>query len=278
MTELFAVVNGINACYEIHGEGYPLMLIHGYGGTKEGWFTQVPALSEEFKVITPDNRGAGGSDHPNIPYTMEMYADDINGLMEYLKIEKAHVIGASLGGMIVQNFILKYPNRVNKFVLINTFPGFPNQQGLEMYKNSQIQYFKELKENPIVAFFKAARQGFTREYRKMMEENPKRRFYDLWSAEDIINGNLEHAYTPQDTINGANAIAGHNTLDRLHEIKSETLVLCAEKDRIANMTTNKKIHERIPNSVFKIIKDAGHNSPFEKAPEVNKVLLDFLKN
>lgn len=127
MTELFAAVNGIKICYEIHGVGYPVILIHGYGGTKEEWLVQVGALSTHFKVITFDSRGAGKSDRPNLPYTMDMFADDINSLLEFLEIEKGHVIAQSLGGMIAQNFVLKYPERVNKLVLINSWPGFPNE-------------------------------------------------------------------------------------------------------------------------------------------------------
>ena len=176
MTELFAEVNGINICYEIHGDGYPVILVHGWGCTKDEWFVHIDALAKLFKLITFDNRGAGKSDKPNTPYTMDMYADDINGLLEFLKIEKAHVIGLSLGGMIVQNFILKYPERVNKLVLINTWPGFPDPKGPEMYKEGKITYFQELKKDPLKTFLKSAKGGFSRDFWKMMAENPKRNF------------------------------------------------------------------------------------------------------
>lgn len=277
MTELFAEVNGIKICYEIHGEGYPVLLVHGYGGKKEEWLPQVGALSKHFKVITFDNRGAGKSERPNIPYTMDMYADDINELLKFLKIEKTHVIGQSLGGMIVQNFVLKYPELVNKLVLINTWPGFPNKQGYEMYRDGQITYFKELKKDPLKTYLKEIKRSFSREFWKTMAENPKKKFHGLWSVEDIVKRDLTNPPTPQDSINAAYAIAGHNTLDRLHEIKSETLVLCGEKDRISPNSVNEKMHQRIPNSIFKIIKDARHSLPLEKAPEVNQILLDFLK-
>ena len=96
----FADVNGIKICYEIHGDGYPVILVHGFGSKKEAWVAQTSPLAEYFKVITFDNRGAGKSDRPDGPYTMEIYADDIRGLMDFLKIEKAHVLGWSLGGML----------------------------------------------------------------------------------------------------------------------------------------------------------------------------------
>ena len=277
MTELFADVNGIKICYEIHGEGHPLILVHGWGGTKEGWLVHIDALSKHFKVITLDNRGAGKSDHPNIPYTMDMYTDDINGLLEFLNIEKTHVVGSSLGGMIVLNFILKYPERVNKLVLINTWPGFPNEQGPEMYKENKITYFEELEKDPLNTFIKSAKSSFSREFWKMMAEDPKRKFFDLWSVEELIERELKNRYTPQDNENAANAVKGHNVSDRLDEIKSETLILCGAKDRIAPVSVNEKMHEKISNSTLRVIKDARHNLPLEKTPEVNQILVDFLK-
>jgi len=277
MTELFAEVNGIRICYEMHGEGNPLILVHGWGGTKEGWFVHIDALSKHFRVITFDNRGAGKSDHPNIPYTMDMYADDIYGLLEFLKIEKTHIIGASLGGMIVLNFILKYPDKVNKVVLMNTWPGFPNEQGPEIYKESKITYYKELEKDPLNTFLKSTKSSFSREFWKKMVENPKRKFFDLWSVEDLIERDLKSQYTPQDNENAAYAVKGHNVQDRLHEIKSETLILCGAKDRIAPLSVNKKMLEKIPNSTLKVIEDARHSLPLEKTPEVNNILVDFLK-
>ena len=107
MKEAYALVNNINVCYEIHGDGDPVLLIHGFGGKKESWIAQTNPLSKYFKVIRFDNRGAGKSDRPDGPYTMEIFADDINGLLDFLEIKKTHIIGWSLGGMIVQKFHFK---------------------------------------------------------------------------------------------------------------------------------------------------------------------------
>ncbi len=277
MTELYAEVNGIKICYEIHGEGEPLILVHGWGASKDGWFTQVGALSKYFKVIIFDNRGAGKSSKPNYPYTMDMYADDINGLLEYLNIEKTHLLGESLGGMIALNFILKYPRRVNKFIIINTFPGFPNEQGPEMYSQGKIAYSEELKKDPLHAFLKSAKASYSREFFKKMQEDPKKKFFGLWSVEDLVNIDLANPSTPEDNNNAASAVKGHNVTGRLHEIKSETLLICGEKDRIATLSVQTNIHEQIPNSVFKVIKDARHGVSKEKAPEVNETIIDFLK-
>lgn len=274
----FAKLKNIKIYYEIYGEDndHPVILIHGFGGNRTEWTAQIGALSEKFKAILFDNRGAGKSDRPNIPYTMEIYSDDIAGLMAFLKINKAHIIGASLGGMIAQNFVLKYPEKVNKLVLINTFPGFPNQQALELFKNGLINKYHAKLKDPTKTFFNTAKNGFTRNFIKLMKEDPKRRFYNIFSAEDIIQNSITDLVKPQDIENAAKAISKHNVINRLHEIKNPTLVLCAEKDRISPKIINQKIHDKIPNSSFQVIKDAGHDSKLEKALVINKAILDFL--
>ena len=113
MTEQYADVNGIKICYEIHGKGYPIIFIHGYGAKKETWIAQIGALSEKFKVIILDLRGTGKSDRPNMLYTMDLFVDDVKALMDFLNIKKAHMAGRSMGGMIAQHLVLKYPKSVS---------------------------------------------------------------------------------------------------------------------------------------------------------------------
>ncbi|MHA1488442.1 MAG: alpha/beta fold hydrolase [Promethearchaeota archaeon] len=279
MSNLFADVNGIKICYEIRGEGETLILIHGFGVKKEVYVAQFGFLSENFRVIRFDNRGAGKSDRPNEPYTMEMFADDINGLMDYLKIEKAHVLGWSLGGMIAQHFVIKYPNRVNKLILINTMAQWPSEKsGLEMYKNSQITKYEAKLIDPVKTFFDGAGFSFSRKFKKMMQEDPKKKFHGLFSAEDLIRESTIDPSTPQDIINQVNALAHHDVLDKLGAIKNKTLIICADKDKQMPKAVNVKIHENIPNSILKVIEGAGHDSPLERAPEVNQIIIEFLKD
>ncbi|MFW9784448.1 MAG: alpha/beta fold hydrolase [Candidatus Heimdallarchaeota archaeon] len=280
MPDLFADVNGIKICYEIHGkeEFYPLILVHGYGGKKSEWKAQAKALSKKYKVITLDLRGAGKSDRPNMPYTMKMYSDDIKSLLEFLKIEKTHIAGFSLGGMVVQHFVLNYPEIVNKIILINTNPGFHNKEALNLFVKGKIERYNIRIKDPVKAFQHGARYYFSRKFWRMMEEDPKRKFYGIFSAEDLIKDSAEDISTPQDIINGAHAIAEHYTHDLLYKITHKTLILCAEKDRLSPILVNKKLHELLPNSILKVIKEAGHSSIFEKAPEVNQIILEFLES
>ena len=278
MVEKFADVNGIKICYDIHGKGYPVILIHGFGSKKESFMAQIPVLSQKFKIISFDNRGAGKSDRPDIPYTMEMFADDIRGLMDFLNIEKAHCIGFSLGGTILQNFVLKYPERVNKLVLINSISKVPEGYGPEMFINSQLKGLELLKQDPVSAFWHGAKTGFYIKFRKEMEATPKKKFYGLWSVEDLIKNSIKDLPTTQDIINQSNALFKTITLNDLSKIKNPTLLLAASHDRLTSSNTMAEMHKVIPNSTLETIDKAGHNSPHSKAPEINKNIIEFLKN
>jgi len=169
MVEQFVEINKVKICYQVQGEGYPVVLIHGFGSKKESFMAQVPALSQEFKVISFDNRGSGKSGRPNIPYTMEMFVDDIKALLDYLTIDKVHLIGLSLGGMIGLNYVLKHPNTVNKLVLINTLAQFPNDFDPETYINSKIEALELAKKDPELSFWESTRFGFYPKFRKKMK-------------------------------------------------------------------------------------------------------------
>ncbi|NVM34734.1 MAG: alpha/beta hydrolase [Candidatus Lokiarchaeota archaeon] len=279
MTELFADVNGIKICYEVQGDGDPVVLIHGFGVKKEQWIGQFGPLSEHFKVIRLDNRGAGKSDRPNEPYTMEIFAEDVKGLLDFLKIEKAHIIGWSTGGMMAQHFAINFPSSVNKLILINTIDAWPaDKSGLEVYKNAQIARYESRLKDPEQAFFETSKMGYSRPFIKLMKEDLKKKFHGLFSAEDLIKDSIINPATPQDITNQANALGNHNVTEKLHLIKAETLVICADKDRQMPKAVNFKLHEGIPNSKFVVIEGASHESPQEKAPEVNEKIIEFLKD
>lgn len=278
MTDLFAEVNGIRMCYEIKGEGDPVLLVHGLGSKKESWIAQFKPLSEYFKVIRFDNRGAGKSDRPKGEYSMELFADDINGLMNYLKIDKAHIIGWSLGGMIVQNFVIKYPERVNKMVLINTNYGTPDESGAEAYKNMRVANLKAKEKDPEKAFWQSIRTDYHITFRKQLEAEPSKKWYGLWSAEDLIKESMIDPPTIEDIEIQARAVNTHHTLERLSEIKNESLLITSTHDRVMPTSVMKEMHKRIPNSTLKVIDKAGHGSPRSRAPEINKMIIDFLNN
>ncbi len=168
----FADINDIKICYETKGDGYPLILIHGYASKKETWIAQVDTLSEQFKVITYDLRSCGMSSHPDQPYTLDTLVEDLKGLMDFLDIDTAHLGGQSLGGWIIQNFVLKYPKRANKLVIIGSNH---TGDGLNSLKDSYVDLYELRKEDPAVAFWNFIRFVHTIKFRKLLEADLKKK-------------------------------------------------------------------------------------------------------
>ena len=110
-------VGDIEMYYVEAGTGAPLVLIMGFGGDHLAWGFQFQAFAERYRVIAFDNRGAGQTDAPDTPYTTGLMAEDVRGLMDALGIERAHVIGVSMGGMIAQELALHHPDRVRSLHL-----------------------------------------------------------------------------------------------------------------------------------------------------------------
>ncbi|MHA2429789.1 MAG: alpha/beta fold hydrolase [Promethearchaeota archaeon] len=278
MTESYVIINGIKICYEIHGEGYPVVLIHGFGLHKEFWIAQISELAKHFKVISLDNRGSGKSDHPKEPYKLETLADDVKCLLDALGIQKAHVIGWATGAMIAQYLVIQYPLRVNKLVLIAALTKLPvDKSGLEMFKNSQLAFYKEKLKDPENAFFKKMKQRFSRKFYKQLVQEPEEKFHGIFTTSDLMDLVFKDSSQPYDIENRINAIAGLNTIDQTHEIQNVVLVLAAEKDRISPKSVSIELNNKLKRSEL-IVFDGGHYFPLENAPEVNKYIIDFLIN
>jgi len=278
MTEFFADVNGIKVCYEVYGEGDPVVLIHGFGLHKEFWIAQIPELANHFKVISLDNRGSGKSDHPREPYKLETLADDVKCLLDVLNIQKAHVIGWATGAMIAQYLVLQYPMRVNKLVLIAALTKIPiDKSGLEMFKKSQLNFQQDKLRNPENVFFNKMKQRFSRKFYKQLIENQEEKFHGIFNTNDLMDLVFKDTSQTYDIENRINAIAGLNTIDKIHEISNEVLVLAAEKDRISPKSVSIELNNKLRRSKL-ITFGGGHYFPLENAPEVNKSLIDFLKD
>ena len=279
MAEL-ADANGIKISYEIQGkdDGIPLILVSGFALKKEMWIAMAGPLSENFKVITFDNRGCGKSDRPEGPYTLDMFADDIIGLMDYLKVDKANVMGYALGAMIVMHFALKYPDRINKLVLLNTVAKYDNdglvKDGITI--NSKALDFQQ--NAPEKYFMKSAKMAFHRSFIKELELTPDKKFHDLWTVADWVKEYNIDPQTPKDVENQGSAMLGLSLLDKLDQIKAETLVIAGSNNKIHPKPSMEAMHEKLPNSKLEVIARAGDMTYLSRAPEINQLVKDFLKS
>ena len=260
-------VGDINIYYEVHGEGEPLVMIPGTGSTMDGFFRHLPVFAREYQVIVYDPRGAGRSDAPDIPYTTEMMADDLAGLMDAIGINSTHILGASMGGMIAQQFALLYPQRVRSLILACTKFGGPHEIPVDAEILEYWEHPKQL--SPEDSIMQGLRLQMSQEF---IDKNP-----DL--IKQIITRAIESPppVNPQSGMRQVKAILGHNTYDRLPEIKTPTLVIQGDADRMSPVGNARILASRIPNAELVILKKMGHAFIFEAFDESNRIMLDFLR-
>jgi len=256
--------NDVELFYLKEGKGEPLVLISGLG-SKMSWDFQIPFFKEKMMVISLHNRGVGKSSRPNFPYTMDMFVDDIKNLLEHLNIKKKiHLCGISMGGMIVQNYALKYPNSVKSLVLCATAAKHNPKSLIEAQELMQ-NFSPEQKFKTRVAAL------FSRPFKKILRQD--KALYKKLEQEF-----MEDPTTLQDYVNQGAAITGHNTTNDLDKIKQPTLILVGDDDRIIpTLEHSRMLHEKIPNSKLEIILNTGHGFNTEKAEEVNFILWNFIK-
>jgi len=261
-------VNDINIYYETHGEGEALVLIMGYGGSSGQWFRQIPGLSQDYCVVAFDNRGTGQSDKPDIPYTMEMMAGDVAGLLEAIDIDVAHIYGVSMGGMIAQEFALGYPEKVISLILGCTTCGgtrsiMPDAEAMALlFDEERMQQMPpEERTRELVPFL--CNQEF-------IDNNPE--IVEQFIAKTVEHVTPLHGYTRQ-----AEAIMGHDTYDRLPNIKAPTLVIAGDADKIVPFENSKLLASRIPGAELIILEKMGHGFFVEAEEEANKAIMDFLR-
>ncbi len=260
-----ANVNGIEIYYESHGSGEPLLLIMGLGANATGWYAQAPALSEQYRVIAFDNRGAGRSDKPNEPYSMPQLAEDAIGVLDTLGIGSAHVFGMSLGGMIAQELALRNPERVRTLILGATMCGGPRAT----FAGPQlVQQFIGLAGLPLA---QAVEKGLSLLYSDDFIEKNKQR---------LIERALSVAHlTPP--VHGLQrqfmAVVGFNTYERLAVLRVPALVLTGTADKVIPCANSRVLAEAIAGARLTEFDGAGHGFLVERAEEVNAAILDFLK-
>jgi pimeloyl-ACP methyl ester carboxylesterase len=265
-----ALVNGININYRIEGSGEPLVMIMGVASNLKAWYFQTRVLKKQFQLITFDNRGCGESDKITEPYSIRTMADDTAGLMNHLGIEKAHVLGISMGGMIAQELAINYPEKVNKLILGCTCAKRSDPAGISKELPKILGYdgnysYADLQnipvENIVIAMAKLA-----------FNKRINRLFLSIGIKLAVKRMNFSGIS------NQIYAIWKHDTIERLKLIKASTLVITGNADRIINPQSSLVIAKRVPKS--KLVKyDGGSHAFFvEMRKRFNNEVIAFLKN
>jgi pimeloyl-ACP methyl ester carboxylesterase len=253
--------------YEVHGKGVPLVMIQGFAGNHQAWFFQTPVFRKYYKVIIFDNRGIGRTDKSSEPYTIKTMAEDVIGLMDYLNIDKTHVLGLSLGGMVAQEIAISYPERVNKLVLGSTFAGREindvrpeTMKALDIREGSTNIDVKSIDFRKLMNFMVSSAFN-KRLFRMVLVPLSKRSMKSI-----DMNSYLEQMA----------AISDYTTLDRLHLIKAMTLVITGTGDRIISPGASEVIASHIPNAKLVLVKGGSHAFFMEMRGRFNKEVLGFL--
>ncbi|UCG82966.1 MAG: alpha/beta fold hydrolase [Dehalococcoidia bacterium] len=257
-------VGDINMYYEIHGEGEPVLLIMGHSGTTALWGPMIPLLSREYRVIAFDNRGIGYSEAPESPISAKTMADDAAGLMDTLGIDSAHVFGASMGGMIAQELVLNYPEKVLCLILGCTSPG-GSQAPLPDETAAIAGQLADMSQDDLAKMLPA--MFYPPEF---MESNPQ-------AVEETIGWLMEKPIPPWVRVRQTETVVAHDTYERLPQIKAPTLVIGGEKDMLIPPEYQRLLASRIPNAQLVMWHDVGHGFLLQKPHETLNVVLDFLR-
>ncbi len=266
------VKDDIKINYISEGKGEPLVLVHGFGTKLQGWQFQIDYFKNLMRVISLDNRGVGKSSRPDYPYTINMFVEDLHGLLDYLEIkEKIHLCGISMGGMIVQNFALKYPQKLKSLILCAT----SEKLGKGTYK--LIDGLKEIDyltlEEKAFSLFPYI---YSRKFQRKLIEDSK--LFESIKDDIIFITPFRDPTTLKDYENQASAVEKHDTSNLLNKIKIPTLILGANRDRLIPLHHQKSLYEKIPNSTFEILKGNGHAFTIEDPIKVNNLIWKFINS
>jgi 3-oxoadipate enol-lactonase len=260
-----AIINGWSIDYNIYGtaSGLPVVFIHGFPFSQEMWRSRDAELSGDYHLITFDVRGHGESEVGDGQYTIEFFVDDLIGLLDYLRIEKAVVVGLSMGGYIALRANERNPERFRGLVLCDTRSEADSNEGkikraanIQSVRTDGIQKYAE-------GFLKAvfAPQTF--------EKNPE--------AVKFIKKIIEKT-SPIAIAGTLLALASRtDTTDSLSKINVPTLILVGEHDALTPVSAAKSMSEKIRQSELHIISNAAHLSNLENPEEFNKHLSGFLR-
>lgn len=251
--------NGINLYYEIHGEGQPLLLIHGLGSSARDWELQVDEFAKSYRVITFDLRGHGQSDKPAAPYSMAMFAADTIGLLKALGIENPHVVGLSLGGGVAFQMAVDASHSMKSLTIVNSLP----ELILRTFKDRLIFWERV----GIVKWLGMKKMGEVvskRLFIKPEQDEIRRIFVERWAEND------QRAY-----MEAMRALVGWSVSARIGSIRVPTLVIAADQD-YSPLSVKEAYTAQIPGARLAVIPDSRHATPVERPQEFNLVLQKFL--
>jgi 3-oxoadipate enol-lactonase len=251
---------GARIHWDEEGSGAPLLLIMGLGWPSQAWHRSRPILSEKYRTIAPDNRGAGRSEAPAGPYSIAQMAADAAAVLNAARVNAAHIFGMSMGGMIAQEFALQYPNKVRSLILGCTAAGGPQAVRAE---EAALQVLMTRGQDPdqfakaVSSFIYDARTSPER----IEEDTAVRRKW--YPSADAYFAQLQ-------------AVMAWEAYSRIGQISVPTLVIHGENDRLVPSENGRLIAARIPGAKLVMIPGASHIFATDQPDLAHAAILDFL--
>jgi pimeloyl-ACP methyl ester carboxylesterase len=257
-------INGINIAYDDHGIGVPVFFLHAFPLNRSMWEGEMRALLEDerYRLVALDWRGFGESDITSDVSTMEMFADDVAGLMDALGVSQAVLCGLSMGGYAAFAFLRKYPERVGGLVLADTRPGADTAEGRANRENVARTALSE-----------GTRAIADMQLPKLISDYTRQNHAEV---EARIRQMIDAA-TPQGIAAASLGMAQRtDSSDLLATISCPTLVLAGEQDALIPASTQQEYAAQIPGAQFSVIPYAGHLANLEQPEAFVQVLRGFL--
>jgi len=266
-------IKGQTIFYIVKGDGEPLILIHGYGAAMWVWEKQIEILSRSYRVYALDLIGHGFSDRPKIAYSPEAYIQFLKDFMDGVGIEKATLIGNSMGGGIAWGMAGFFPERVEKLVLINSV----TPDVLDQVRNDSFRTLVAIKDIPFLPYLVFASRN---------RHSIKWILQECVSDIKLITPEVLNRQYQISRIKGTtwalystfkNAKDAPKLRDGLSHIDRPTLLIWGERDLIFPPSVGENLHQSIRGSKFQLIEKSGHIPMWETPDEVNQAILSFLK-
>ena len=257
---MIADSQGVRIAYDVHGDGEPLVLIMGLGYGRWGWEPVVEPLAAHYQVITFDNRGYGDSDAPPGPYTAAQLAGDTLAVLDAVEVDRAHVVGASLGGAVAQELALRHGGRIEKLVLMATMSGASNMHPIPAPTLALMAEAPTL--DPAVAIRRFVENA--------LEPEPDPQLVDRIVAIRVAK--------PPDPAGWAAQAAIWATFDAWEElprIGAPTLVVQGEGDVVVDPRNAALLAERIPGAELRMV-PGGHLFFWNRPDALVSPLREFL--
>ena len=249
--------------YQETGGGEPVMLVPGLGGAGSFWHAQIPALENDFRVISHDHRGCGGSTQSRIEYSVDQMAGDAVRLLDALGIERAHWVGHSTGGAMGQIMAQDYPDRLGSLVLSATWAGRDGYFRRAFAARKAVLGTLGMAEYARHSLLSLHPPWYIARNEKLMTEQEK-----------FVAGANQPVEIMASRID---AIRAFDRRDRLGDIAAPTLVIVAEDDMVTPRYLSDEIAEAVPGAEKVILPTGGHFVPHILVDEYNAAVGDFLR-